>query len=178
MSIFNKSHFNSSDGMLTSVWGPSLWHSLHTISFNYPVKPSNEDKENYYIFIKSLGNVLPCKFCRENYIKNLKNLKFSKKIFKNRNTFSKFIYDLHEDINCMLGKISGLTYEQVKNRYEHFRSRCLNNQKEKIKNGIVLEKGCIEPLYGEKSKCVLKIVPTKSKMESFKMSSKCKIYKF
>ena len=28
--------------MLTSVWGPSLWHSLHTISFNYPVKPTKE----------------------------------------------------------------------------------------------------------------------------------------
>ena len=50
--IFNQTDFNSSDGMLTSVWGPSLWHSLHTISFNYPVKPSSQDKKNYYIFFK------------------------------------------------------------------------------------------------------------------------------
>ena len=30
--------------MLTSVWGPSMWHYLHTMSFNYPVKPTPEEK--------------------------------------------------------------------------------------------------------------------------------------
>ena len=45
--IFNKSHFNSSEGMLTSIWGPSLWHFLHTMSFNYPVKPTCQDKKEY-----------------------------------------------------------------------------------------------------------------------------------
>mgnify|MGYP001482058269 CR=1 FL=1 len=39
--------YKSSDGMLTSVWGPSLWHFLHTVSFNYPVRPTKKDKENY-----------------------------------------------------------------------------------------------------------------------------------
>ena len=37
---FNKDDYESGDGMLTSVWGPSLWHSIHTMSFNYPVKLS------------------------------------------------------------------------------------------------------------------------------------------
>ena len=36
--------------MLTSVWGPSLWQYLHTMSFNYPVKPTKEDKKNYKIY--------------------------------------------------------------------------------------------------------------------------------
>ena len=40
--------------MLTSVWGSALWHVLHTISFNYKVNPTNEDKMNYKIFIESL----------------------------------------------------------------------------------------------------------------------------
>ena len=39
-----KKDYSSSEGMLTSVWGPSLWHTLHTISFNYPVKPTKEQK--------------------------------------------------------------------------------------------------------------------------------------
>ena len=30
--------------MLTSVWGPPMWHALHTISFNYPVNPSLQQK--------------------------------------------------------------------------------------------------------------------------------------
>ena len=43
---------------------------------------------------------------------------------KNRETFSKFVYNLHEHINGMLGKSSGLSYEDVRERYEHFRARC------------------------------------------------------
>ena len=34
--------------MLTAVWGPPLWHTLHTISFNYPIKPSKELYEAIY----------------------------------------------------------------------------------------------------------------------------------
>ena len=45
--VFGESEFNSGDGMLTTVWGPSLWHFLHTMSFNYPVNPTAEDKKNY-----------------------------------------------------------------------------------------------------------------------------------
>jgi hypothetical protein len=35
------------------------------------------------------------------------------------------------------------------------------------------ENGCTEPLYGEKSKCILKIVPQEKKCESFQMDEKC-----
>ena len=41
-----------------------------------------------------------------------------------RDTFSRYVYDLHEMINGMLGKKSGLGYEEIRERYEHFRSRC------------------------------------------------------
>ena len=44
--VFNKDDYNSSDGMLTYVWGPSMWHTLHTISFNYPVKPDMKTENN------------------------------------------------------------------------------------------------------------------------------------
>ena len=52
---------------------------------------------------------------------------------KNRETFSKFVYNLHEHINGMLGKHSGLSYEDVRERYEHFRSRC-SEKKNEVKN--------------------------------------------
>ena len=42
--IYTKKHYQSGDGMVTSVWGPPLWHYLHTMSFNYPVKPTPADK--------------------------------------------------------------------------------------------------------------------------------------
>jgi len=35
------------------------------------------------------------------------------------------------------------------------------------------EKGCVEPLYGEKSKCVIKIIPQSVKCNTFQMDEKC-----
>ena len=43
--VFTKKDYNSGDGMITSIWGPSMWHYLHTISFNYPVNPTIIDKK-------------------------------------------------------------------------------------------------------------------------------------
>ena len=82
-------------------------------------------------------------------------------------------------INKMLGKKSGLSYYDVRERYEHFRARCTQDkpkifdfnkltEKEKKK-----EKGCTEPLYGKKSKCIIKIVPQEEKIDTFQMDSKC-----
>ena len=169
---FNETDFNSGDGMLTSVWGPSLWHSLHSISFNYPVKPTQSEKKNYYDFFLSLKNILPCKYCRENYLKNIKSVPLNMKTMDSRHTVSKWLYDLHEEINTMLGKKSNLSYEDIKLRYEMFRSRCLGKSKPK-KTKKVKESGCVKPLYGNKSKCVINIVPKNKKCKSFNIDKKC-----
>ena len=167
--------------MVTSVWGPPLWHFLHTMSFNYPVKPTAMDKKYYKQFILSLRNILPCRYCRENLMKNLKVLPLTAQDMKNRTAFSKWVFKLHELINTMLGKKSGLRYCDVRERYEHFRSRCTNDKKfstRKIKAAAnktkkMKEKGCTEPLYGAKSKCIVKIVPKTVRGKSFQMDKKC-----
>ena len=173
--VFSLEDYKSGDGMLTSVWGPSLWHSLHTISFNYPNEPTKIQKRSYMRFIKSLVNVLPCRYCRENLKKNFKVLPLTMSEMKNRETFSRYIYNLHELINTMLQKKSNLSYEDVRERYEHFRSRC-NNKTKKLKTKKLKtkkEKGCTKSEYGNKTKCVIRIVPFKSKEETFKISQKC-----
>jgi hypothetical protein len=169
--IFSELDYNSGDGMLTTVWGPPFWHILHTISFNYPINPTKEQQKHYYDFYNNLQNILPCKYCRDNLKKNFVQLPLTKQVFTNRDTLSKYVYDLHELINHMLGKKSGLTFEEVRNRYEHFRSRCIEDPKH-IKDGKK-EKGCVEPLYGIKSKCILNIVPKDNRLNSFKMDKKC-----
>ena len=168
--IFTIEEYNSNDGFLTSIWGSSTWHFLHTLSFNYPVNPSEEDKHNYRDFILSFRNVLPCGKCRKNLKLNFKKLPLTIEHMKNRETFSKYIYNLHELINKMLNKTSNLSYKDVRERYEHFRSRCLKNIHEEIK---LTEKGCTEPLYGVKTKCVLKVVPDNEKCESMEIDKKC-----
>lgn len=168
--VFRKNDFYHGDGMLTKVWGPSLWHTMHTISFNYPTHPSPEDKKNYRDFIINLKNILPCKHCRINLQKNFKSLPLKMEYMKSRETFSNYIYSLHELVNKMLGKKSGLTYCDVRERYEHFRARC-NTKVGDDENSH--KKGCTEPLFGEKSKCLLRIVPDTYKAKTLKIHKDC-----
>ena len=195
--MYSKREFNSGDGMLTTVWGPSLWHSLHTISFNYPVEPTKEDKTHYRNFILKLCYVLPCKYCRMNLRNNFKSLPLKMSDMKSRDTFSRYIYNLHELVNKMLKKRSGLTYTDVRKRYEHFRARCNSGTPTDVWNSKTIkkharatmkrsarertrknkkesEKGCTEPLYeGSKAKCIIKIVPQESAGDTFQMDKKC-----
>ena len=176
--IFTNKHYNAGDGMVTSIWGPPLWHFLHTMSFNYPLHPTEDDKKHYMDFIFNLQYVLPCKYCRINLNTNLKQLPLRLCDMKNRESFSRYIYDLHELVNKLLNKKSNLTYNDVRERYEHFRSRCTNDQYKlfKMKKNLThrkREKGCTEPLYGKKSKCVINIVPQEQKGDSIQIDKKC-----
>lgn len=175
--LFNENDYNSDNGMLTSVWGPSLWHSLHAISFNYPLNPSKLQKRKHKEFITNLKYVLPCGHCRKNLAKNLKCLPIKDKDLKDREGFSKYVYNLHEHINNMLGKHSNLSYETIRDRYEHFRARCNKTQKKtKTKSKTIKKKkesGCVDPLYGKKSKCIIKIVPQETVCDTFQMNKKC-----
>ena len=180
--IYTKKEYNSGDGMLTAVWGPSMWHYLHTMSFNYPVEPTREDKIHYRNFVKSLQYVLPCKYCRMNLKTNFKQLPLTMSEMKSRETFSRYIYNLHELVNKMLHKKSNITYCDVRERFEHFRSRCTDEKPTLFKISDLnktrkllskKEKGCTEPLYGKKSKCIIKIVPQDEKVATFQMDKKC-----
>ena len=104
-----------------------------------------------------------------------------------RQTFSKYIYDLHELINEMLHKKSGLMYEEVRDTYENFRSRCVVPEAKKCKTQrntkthtkahtkahTKKESGCTRPLYGKKAKCLLRIVPQEENTPTFEIDSKC-----
>ena len=180
--VFKKKDYNAGDGMLTSAWGPAIWFYLHMMSFNYPVHPTPEDKIHYMDFVNSLQYVLPCKYCRINLTNNFKKKPLQMCDLENRETFSRYIYELHELINKMLKKKSNLTYCDVRERYEHFRSRCTEEKpkifqfKKAVQKTVKRrgkEKGCTEPLYGKKSKCVINIVPQEDKTSTFKMDKKC-----
>ena len=182
--VYNEDDYNSNDGMLTSVWGPGMWHYLHTMSFNYPVNPTKQEKMHYFSFMWSLRYVLPCGKCRANLRENYKKLPLTMKHMKNRASFSRYVFDLHELINTMLHKKSGLTYETVRERYEHFRSRCTistkksgNKTQKRVrfakKATVVKEAGCTDPLYGEKSKCILQIVPHDTQCETLRIDKDC-----
>jgi hypothetical protein len=163
---FSLEEYNSDAGFPGEIWGSCLWLFLHIISFNYPCKPSIKHKMYYYSFLKILPKILPCGICRKHLKELYKKMPLITSVFKNRKSLSKYIFQLHEEINIKLNKKNNLTYTDVANIYENFRSRCLNNS------------DCPTPLYkGIKSKCIINIIPRKEFYNSLNIDSRCLLQK-
>ena len=164
--VFTENDYNSNDGMMTSIFGPATWHLLHCISFNYPETPTQFEKAEYMSFVLSLKNILPCGKCRINLEKNFLMLPLRMENMKSRDTFSRYIYELHEVVNSMLGKKSGLSFSDVRETYEHFRARCVVD--------TTSETGCIVPYQGKKKKCILRIVSQSKRCKTFSVEGRNK----
>tara|TARA_Y100000741_G_scaffold201141_2_gene152963 strand:- start:4854 stop:5435 length:582 start_codon:yes stop_codon:yes gene_type:complete len=174
--------YNSKDGMQSAIFGPPYWMTIHMASFNYPVEPTDTHKQHYLNWLLSFEHVLPCRYCRENFPKNLEASGFDfntiplwkNKCMKSRHEFSLFCYTLHDSVNKMLKKTSP-TFEEIRNRYENFRAKCLSDD-EKIKlQQTKKELGCIRPSHnGERGKCVISIIPQKINSDGFIVHKSCK----
>lgn len=154
---FTNSDYKSDSGMITAIWGPAQWHFLHAVSFNYPLKPTKEQKDHHANYIESIRHVLPCRYCRDNYAKNLKSAGWKRGVLKNRDTFSRFVYRLHNEVNKQLGKNCDLTYESVRDRYEGYRSRCMTIAEIEQRKKKAKESGCVHPMYGESRRAIITI---------------------
>ena len=102
--------------MNQNIWGPHLWFSLHSISFNYPLKPSIEDKNNYKNFFLSLQETIPCSVCKKNYKRHL-NEHPLQDYLDNRKSLVYWVIDMHNMVNAEIGK-KILSYDIVIKKYE------------------------------------------------------------
>lgn len=102
--------------MDSSIWGPPAWIFLHSITFNYPVNPTNKEKQEHYNFFKNLENILPCDICKNHYRNNLKRFPLNDNILSNKNKFIKWLIDIHNTVNQLNGK-KIYSYDDVINIY-------------------------------------------------------------
>ncbi len=100
--------------MNQNIWGPGLWLFLHTTTLNYAVKPSEEQKNQVREFFYSLGPILPCRYCRKNYARNLKE--FPIRLDSKRELFE-WLVDIHNEVNGLTGKRS-YSYKEVIAKYD------------------------------------------------------------
>ena len=127
--------------MNQNIWGPHLWFSLHTISFNYPIKPSEKDKEEYKLFFKNLQEVIPCSVCKKNYKRHL-NEHPIEDYLNSRKLLVYWVIDMHNMVNAEIGK-KILSYDIVLKKYEDvYKKKILLDDYEIIKrsNGIDYKK--------------------------------------
>lgn len=108
--------------MNQNIWGPGVWTFLHSVSLNYPTKPSNMDKNKIYNFLESLGKVLPCKYCRQNYKRHITEMPVR---LESRKDFFEWTVDLHNAVNKQEDK-STMTYKEVLDKYEKIYNKKLS----------------------------------------------------
>jgi hypothetical protein len=87
--------------MNQNVWGKCAWVLIHSIAVNYPDYPSPSEKENTIKFFSILGDVLPCRFCRQHYRENLKYLPINA---DSKMDLVFWTIDLHNRVNASTGK--------------------------------------------------------------------------
>ena len=86
-----------------NIWGPSGWFFLHAVTFYYPNKPTNIQKEDAIHFFESLRNLLPCEVCKNNYEKHLEEHPIRENV-GNRNELIQWLVDVHNAVNIETGK--------------------------------------------------------------------------
>ena len=102
--------------MNQNIWGPHLWFSLHTISFNYPLKPTQKDKDDYKLFFIHLQEVIPCSVCKKNYKRHLNEHPIEGFLYS-RKLLVYWVIDMHNMVNAEIGK-KILSYDIVIKKYE------------------------------------------------------------
>ena len=98
-----------------NIWGPPAWTFLHTVTYNYPENPTDNDKRNFYNFFMSLQHVLPCNKCKAHYQQNIQKYDLSESL-DSRENLVKWLIDLHNDVNRDNGK-PVWSYSEVYNKY-------------------------------------------------------------
>ena len=159
-------------GMQTSVWGPTAWIFLHCITMGYPYKieKSNRDhknrKKSTKRFFKLLGEVMPCKYCRDSYKKFFKET-FDDNVLSSRKKLAKWFFNLHNKVNTKIGvpDCDIPSFEDFYNRYENYRARCRpTTEAERLSRR---DKGCSPR---KPKKCTVNIVDDESKINKSSFS--------
>lgn len=99
--------------VFVEFFGPSLWRAMHAISFTYPPNAPHDIRKKYIDFYISLGTVIPCPSCAKHYSDYMKKNPITA---DGPGDLSKWVYDLHSDVNAR-NKKPNPSYEEVKEFY-------------------------------------------------------------
>ena len=92
-------------------WGPKGWYFIHSVALAYPEAPTSVHKENYKLFFKNLGNVLPCPICQEHYRINYIEAELDNAL-ESRILLFNWTVDLHNKVNIEKDKPT-YTYKEA-----------------------------------------------------------------
>lgn len=101
--------------MNPEIWGPPTWLFLHSVSINYPNRPSYEEKKIHFEFFKNLQHLLPCDTCRYHYAQYFNNNSITPYL-ENKESLIKWVINLHNSVNTR-NKKKQFTFQEVSTLY-------------------------------------------------------------
>lgn len=110
MKVSTTATCNCAKNRIKKYW-TTLWNLFHTITYLYPDNPTLLSQKRITIFFDNLGERISCPECRKHYSEYIK-LHSINNIPNNRDSYVKWLVDLHNDVNKRLEKPT-LSYDQV-----------------------------------------------------------------
>lgn len=98
------------------AWGKPFWNVLHAVTFSYPEKPEDDDKERIRIFFQLVPFYLPCSICGMHFVREMKESPMTDEVVSSMDKLSRWLVDLHNSVNERLKKPL-VTYENAKKFY-------------------------------------------------------------
>ena len=104
------------------VWGPQAWGFLHAVSFRYAEHDATqEERLAVYNLLTSLKKLLPCPRCRIHFTAYIEDPELGitgtcSPFLKNRDSFSRWLVDFHNEVNIRLDK-KVVSYDEVHQSY-------------------------------------------------------------
>lgn len=91
--------------IMTKLWGPLGWMTLHSVSLNYPEHPSQADKILAGKFIDLFGETISCIHCK-NHFNMMKSMYTSANpnYLDSKQSFALFVFRAHNTVNKRLDK--------------------------------------------------------------------------
>lgn len=83
--------------MDTRFWGPSGWYLFHLIAASPKIRVCAVKE-----WFSLMEFVLPCKYCRDSFHEYIAQQPLTDDILRNRETFSRWMYDIHNRVNGKL----------------------------------------------------------------------------
>ena len=126
----------------SSIWGPHYWFFLHTIAMTYPHHPNAVTKKKYYEFVQNLPLFIPVEEISKEFEKLIDKYPITPYL-DNRDSFTRWMYFIHNKINEKLEKPSislNDFFVQYYNQYKSQNEKILEyyKLKEKIIYGGIL----------------------------------------
>ena len=136
---------------------------LYTVAANSPPKFEPADKQKIMRHLMSIAEVLPCRYCRENFPQNALDAGLEDPMtWDGREGYFQFIYKLHNAVKvATTGAPLDFSAQEARAFLEECRAGCSStpssesSETEEGEGGAVAEKGCTQLKGKPKMHCQL-----------------------